>query len=260
MKLKTSYKLIRYGMCLLLVLCLPLFSQSSDYGALYKKANEQYRKAQYQDAAKSYQQLLDGGYRSETVYFNLGNAYFKLGDIPSALLYYEKAHKLAPGDEDINFNIYFANSKTPDKVEPEPVFFVTQWLHNIILFFSIGTLSVLSVLFFIAGSGLLVLYLFTNIISLKKISFYTGILLFISGLLFVLIANGQVHYINDHQQAIIFSGSVNVRSGPDDQAATLFVLHDGTKVNILDKNNGWIKIQLVNGNEGWIPQSDSKEI
>jgi tetratricopeptide (TPR) repeat protein len=260
MKLKTSYNLTRYGMCLLLLLSLPLFTWSNDYSALYKKANEQYKKAQYQDAVKSYNQMLNSGYRSEAVYFNLGNAYFKLGDIPSALLYYEKAHKLAPGDEDINFNIYFANSKTADKVEPEPAFFVTRWFHSIILFFSINTLSVLSVVCFIAGSWLLVLYLFTNIIMLKKLSFYTGILMLISGLLFVFISNRQVHYFNDHQQAIIFSSYVNVRSGPGDQTTILFILHDGTKVNILDKNDGWIKIQLANGNEGWIQQSDIKEI
>ncbi|MDB5024188.1 MAG: Tetratricopeptide repeat protein [Mucilaginibacter sp.] len=260
MKLKTSYNLTRGSMCLLLLLYLPLFSWSNDYGILYKKANEEYRKAQYQQAIKAYRQILDAGYQAEDVYFNLGNAYFKLGDIPSALLYYEKAHKLAPGDEDINFNIYFANSKTTDKVEPEPEFFVTQWWHGIILFFSVNILSVLSVLSFIAGSGLLVLYLFTTVISLKKLSFYVGIVMLFSGLLFVFISNRQLHYFNDHHQAIIFSGSVNVKSGPGDQASTLFVLHDGTKVNILDNNNGWIKIQLANGNEGWIHRADTREI
>ncbi len=260
MKLKTSYNLTRYGMCLLLLLSMPLISWSSDFATLYKTANEQYRKTQYQDAVTSYTKILDGGYQSEAVYYNLGNAYFKLGDLPSALLYYEKAHKLAPGDEDINFNIYFANSKTPDKVEPAPAFFVTQWWHSIILFFSISALATLSVLAFIIGSGLLVLYLFTNIVFLKKVSFYIGVLAIISGLSFVFISNRQVHYFNDHHQAIIFSGSVNVRSGPGDQAATLFILHDGTKVNILDNNNGWIKVQLANGSEGWIEQTDIKEI
>lgn len=247
-------------MCLLLLLSSPLFSWSSDYGALYKAANEQYRKAQYQDAVKSYTEIVDGGYQSATVYYNLGNAYFKLGDVPSALLYYEKAHVLSPGDEDINFNIYFANSKTPDKVEPAPAFFATQWWHSIILFFPIGTLSVLSVLCFIVASGSLVLYLFTHIIALKKVSFYTGILVFFAGLLFVFISNRQAHYFNDHHTAIIFSGSVNVRSGPGEQATTLFVLHDGTKINILDTSNDWIKVQLANGNEGWIQQADVKEI
>ena len=144
MRLKISYKRSRQVICLLVLLSLPLFSWSNDYGALYKKANEQYKKAQYQDAVKSYSQILDAGCQDEAVYFNLGNAYFKLGDIPSALLNYEKAHKLAPGDDDVNFNIYFANSKTADKVEPEPEFFVTQWWHSIMLSFSVNTLSILS--------------------------------------------------------------------------------------------------------------------
>jgi tetratricopeptide (TPR) repeat protein len=121
-KLKTSYNLTLCGMCLLVLLCLPFFSWGSDYDTLYKKANEQYRKAQYQDAVRLYTQILDGGYNNEAVYFNLGNTYFKLGDIPSALLYYEKAHKLAPGDEDINFNIYFANSKLLTRLSPNPYF------------------------------------------------------------------------------------------------------------------------------------------
>jgi tetratricopeptide (TPR) repeat protein len=260
MKLKTSYNSITRCICLLMLLCLPLFSWSNDYGAVYKEANKQYKKAQYQEAIKLYRQILDGGYQSEAVCFNLGNAYFKSGDIPSALLYYEKAHKLVPGDEDVNFNIYFANSKTIDKVEPAPEFFVTQWWHSIILFFSVGTLSVLSILSFIAGSGLLIIYLFISVVSVKKLSFYAGIVLLFSGLVFVFISNRQVHYFNDHHQAVIFSGSVNVRSGPGDQAGILFVLHDGTKVDILENNNGWIKVQLANGNEGWILQSDTKEI
>ncbi len=252
--------MVKGGRLLVLLLFVPLVLWASDYSALYKKANESYKKGQYPQAISYYRQILDGGARSEAVYFNLGNAYFKSGDVPSALLYYEKAHKLAPSDEDVNFNIYFANSKTADKVEPAPEFFVTQWWHSVILFFPVRTFTTLSILFCIAGSALLVLYLFTRVIAVKKLSFYAGIFLFLSGLLCVFLAGRQQHYFNDHHQAIIFSGSVNVRSGPGDQAAVLFVLHDGTKVDILDDNNGWIKIELANGNQGWIMQSDTKEI
>jgi tetratricopeptide (TPR) repeat protein len=260
MKLKINYKKGSRVSCLVLLFLLPLLCWGKDFNALYNTGNQQYKKAQYQEAIKSYQQIVSGGYQSDKVYFNLGNAYFKLGDIPSALLYYEKAHKLAPGDEDINFNIYFANSKTADKVEPRPEFFVTQWWHSFILYLPISTLTIWSVLFLIAGSGLLVLYLFTAILPVKKLSFYCGILLIFLGLLSVFVANRQAHYFNDHQQAIIFSGSVNVKSGPDDSSSTLFVLHDGTKVNILDENDDWMKIQLANGNVGWIQQADVREI
>jgi tetratricopeptide (TPR) repeat protein len=260
MKLKTSYNLAWPGVMLVWLLFAPLLLWANDYGTLYKNANEAYKKGLYPQAISYYRQILDSGGQAEAVYFNLGNAYFKTGDVPSALLYYEKAHKLAPSDEDVNFNIYFANSKTTDKVEPAPEFFVTQWWHSVILFFPVRTLSVLSIVFCITGSGLLVLYLFTSVVAVKKLSFYAGILLLLSGLTFVFLAGRQKDYFNDHHQAIIFSGSVNVRSGPGDQAAILFILHDGTKVDILDNSNGWIKIELANGNQGWIRQSDTKEI
>lgn len=260
MKSKKNFNIARYVAALLLLFSIPLFSRADDYRTLFKQGNEAYKKARYQQAISLYGQILNTGCHSEEVYFNLGNAYFKLGDIPSALLNYEKAHKLAPGDEDVNFNIYFANSKTSDKVEPAPDFFATRWWHNIILHYSIRTLSALSILLFIAGSCLLVLYLFTNVVLLKKAAFYLGVLVLFSGLLTVFIANRQVHYFNDYQQAIIFSGSINVRSAPVDQAVTLFVLHEGTKVNVLDNNNGWLKIQLANGTEGWIHEADIKDI
>lgn len=260
MKSKKNSDIAGHILALLLLFSLPLVSRADDYSTLFKQGNEAYGKARYQDAVGLYQQVLNKGCHSEEVYFNLGNAYFKLGDIPSALLNYEKAHKLAPGDEDVNFNIYFANSKTSDKVEPAPEFFATRWWHNIILHYSIKALSVVSIILLIIGSGLLVIYLFVNVVLLKKVAFYLGALVLFSGLLTVFIANRQTHYFNDYQQAIIFSGSVNVRSAPVDQAVTLFILHEGTKVNILDNSGEWLKIQLANGTEGWIHEADIKDI
>ncbi len=260
MKLKKKLNLIGGVAVLLLLVSFPLFSSASDYQVLFKQGNEAYGKERYQQAIGMYEQILNDGCHSPVVYFNLGNAYYKLGDIPSALLNYEKAHKLSPGDEDVNFNIYFANSKTSDKVEPAPEFFALRWWHNIILHYSISTLSILSMMLFICGSVSLIIYIYANILFVKKASFYLGVLLLISGLSAIFIANRQEHYLNDYQQAIIFSGSVNVRSAPVDQAVTLFVLHEGTKVKILDGNNGWLKVQLANGTEGWIQQLNVKNI
>jgi tetratricopeptide (TPR) repeat protein len=260
MKSRNNSNKGKFVIALVLLFSIPYFSGAENFPALFKQGNDAYAKARYQQAIGLYEQMLNGGCHSEEVYFNLGNAYFKLGDIPSALLNYEKAHKLVPGDEDINFNIYFANSKTSDKVEPAPEFFATRWWHNIILHYPMHTLSILSILLLVAGSGLMILYLFANIVQLKKAAFYLGLVVIFSGVLTVFIANRQQHYFNDYQQAIIFSGSVNVRSAPLEQAVTLFVLHEGTKVNILDNSNGWLKIQLANGTEGWIHQADIKDI
>ena len=245
---------------LILVLLLPMFSFGNDQAALFANGNAAYAKGQFKMAIDDYLKIVDSGYQSAAVYFNLGNAYFKTGDVSSALLYYEKAHKLAPGDEDINANIQFANTKTTDKIEETPEFFVNRWWRSFTLAFSLNLLSVLSILLILLGSGALVAYFFANSPSIKRASFYSAMLLFILGVFTVFIGGVQSSYFSNNQQAIIFSNSVNVKSGPVEKSGTLFVLHDGTKVNILENSDDWIKIRLANGNEGWIKTPDVKKI
>ena len=246
---------------LLLLIASPLLAFSNDDSAApFKKGNEAYAKAHYKEAIAGYQKLVDGGYQSTAVYFNLGNAYYKTGDIASSLLYYEKAYKLSPGDEDIRFNIQLANSKTPDKVDEAPEFFVTKWWHGFILAFSANTLAVLSVLLIIIGSLTLILYRFTNSVIVKKVSFYSALVLLFLGLCTIFIAGRQVSYFDSHREAIIFSSSVNVKSAPVTTSKSIFVLHNGTKITFLEKNGDWMKIHLANGNEGWIGVNDVKEI
>ncbi|RKR84944.1 SH3 domain-containing protein [Mucilaginibacter gracilis] len=246
---------------LLLLLALPLISlANSETDALFAKANNQYSKAKYKDAVQTYQSILSNGYQSAAVYFNLGNAYYKLGDIPSALLYYEKAHKLNPGDDDINFNIQLTTLKTTDKIDAAPDLFLTKWWQAFVLCCSVTTLGWLSVLFFIAGFGVLIVYLFAATVSLKRGTFYTSMALLFLGLLSILMAANQVHYFTSHQQAIVFSNSVTVKSEPEKAAKTLFVIHEGTKVDVLENTNGWLRVKLLNGNDGWILPADVKEI
>ena len=251
---------LNYLLYLFITLFLPLLSLGSDSAALFKQGNDLYAKGQFREALASYHKIIDGGQYSAAVYFNMGNASYKDGDIPSALLYYEKAHKLSPGDEDINANIQFANSKTTDKIEEAPEFFLTRWWRSFILGLSLSALSILSIVLVFLASGILVIYFFANVIAIKKASFYSSVILFVLGAFVILIAGLQSSYFNNNQQAIIFSSSVTVKSGPLEKAGNLFVLHDGTKVNILDSNNDWIKIKLANGNEGWIKAPDVKKI
>jgi tetratricopeptide (TPR) repeat protein len=246
---------------LLALLVFPLLSIAGDgANTIFKKANALYAKGQYKDALTAYQQLVDQGYQSAAVYFNMGNASYKNDDLASAVLYYEKAHKLAPGDDDINYNLKYVNLKTTDKIDEVPEFFVTRWWHSFILGFSTQTLAVWSIVFVLIGAGLLILYFFARSVAIKKSAFYGYILFFFLGVLAVFTANRQLSYFEDHPGGVIFNPSVNVKSSPADQSSTLFVIHDGTKVNVLDTSNGWTKISLANGNEGWVKQGDLKEI
>ena len=243
------------------LLALPLLSLGNDQvNTLFAKANEQYTKGRYKEAIQTYQSILNDGYQSASIYFNLGNAYYKQGEIPSAILYYEKAHKVAPGDADIQFNIQLANSKTTDKIEPAPEFFLTKWCDAFVLGFAINTWAVLSILLFVTGFGLLTVYLFAQSVGIKKAAFFASAGLIFLGLLTILLAANQSRYFAAHHQAIVFSTSVTVKSEPGPSAKNLFVIHNGTKVDILENNNSWMRIKLANGNEGWIAVTDVKNI
>jgi len=258
MILKMKYKQFIY---LLIGLVLPMLSYADDgMQKVFDTGNQQYAKGQYKEAIADYKKVLDAGYQSTAVFFNLGNASYKDGDIASALLYYEKARKLSPGDEDINFNIQFTNLKTTDKVDDAPEFFLAKWWRSFILMSSGTALAVWSILLVSFASLLFIVYLFTRSVMVKKISFYSAFVLFFFGLCTIFIAGRQVSYFDNHHQAIIFSGSVDVKSSPASTAKTLFVIHEGTKVDVVESNTGWTKIRMPNGNVGWIGVSDAKGI
>lgn len=244
---------------LLLLIMLPAIAFADGAQELFKKANQQYARGQYPDAVKSYQQLINSGYQSIALYFNMGNASYKNGDLGPALLYYEKAHKLSPGDEDINFNIRLVNLKTSDRIEEAPEFFLAKWWRGFILMIAGGTLAVLSIILVLLASAALIIYLFTQSVGIKKTSFYGAIILFALGLITVFMSARQASYFDNHRQAIIFN-TVTVRSAPGNTGKTLFVLHEGTKVDVLENNSNTIKIKLANGNEGWISAADAKNI
>lgn len=263
MTLKSMRNFLKYNLCAwLLLFAMPLCTSAKviDADALLKQGNAAYAKNQFAEAATAYQQVLDAGYESAAVYFNLGNAQYKLAEMPAAILHYEKALKLAPGDADIKQNLQLANLKITDRIEEIPEFFLSKWWKGFILFFSLSTLSVFTIVCFIVGFILLIAYLFLISVWPKKMAFYAGITVLSLGLIFLVMSAVQSHYLNAYQQGIVFSGAVDVKSGPDGKQKTLFVIHEGTKVNILEQDNDWAKIVLANGNGGWIKLLDIKEI
>ena len=256
-----KFKRFLLAACLMFAFSLPSRSFGDDGPkAIFEKGNAAYAKGRYNDAIADYQQLVSDGYESAAVFFNMGNAYYKNGDVPSAILYYEKAHKLAPGDDDINFNLKYANLKTTDRMDEVPEFFLGRWWRDVILISSADNLAIWSIVFVFLGSGVLVFYFFAGSVNLKKGAFYASALLFFFGLAMLFMAGSQTSYFKSHHEAIVFSGAVDVKSSPANQATTLFVIHQGTKVNTLETTNGWMKISLANGNLGWIKPGDVKEI
>lgn len=258
---KTMRNLLKYNLGVLLFV-LPFFTIAKEINAeaLLKQGNAAYAKNAYKEAAQAYQQVLDAGYQSAAVYFNLGNANYKLSEMPDAILNYEKALKLSPGDADIRLNLQLANLKITDRIETIPEFFLTKWWKAFVFFFPLSTLAVLTVTCFIAGFALLIAYLFLIAVSPKKLAFYAGVTILALGLVFLILTAVQSHDLDVSRQGIVFAGATDVKSGPDTRQKTLFVIHEGTKVTIQEKEGNWIKVVLENGNGGWITFADVKEI
>jgi len=261
MKLKMKLNSLKQILYLSIFMVLPLLSFGNQQpDELYAAANSYYAKGQFLHALDNYKKILAGGTTSAGLYYNLGNASYKTGDIAAAILYYEKARKLAPNDDDIQANIRLANSKTSDKLDEAPEFFLTSWWKAVYLSASTDTFALVSIVLILAGSALLITYFFAHAVMIKKTSFYSALLLLFLGLAVIFIASRQVSYFEENRQGIIFNSPVAIKSAPSDEARNLFIIHSGTKVSIIDTKKDWIRITLTNGNEGWMRLSDLKEI
>lgn len=227
---------------------------------VYHQATTAYQKQDYQDAVKLYEQLLKEGNVSLEVYYNLGNAYYKSGNNGRAILNYERAKKLAPDDEDIQFNLRVAGLKTVDKIDPLPELFYKRWIHSFSSWLSVnGWSRVFLMMVWLTALSAGIYFLSKNVLF-RKIGFILILFfLLLSGLSFV-IARQSHSQERLELQAVVLSASTYVKSSPDYKGNDLFILHEGTKVNVLDSLNGWQKIRTANGSLGWIIGTDLEKI
>lgn len=222
---------------------------------LWEKANAWYTTEEYQQAVSTYEQILKSGQESARLYFNLGNAYYKTGDINNAILNYERAKLLAPQDPDIEFNLSLANQFVVTEIEALPQPFFKRWRNRIINLYPADAWAGISIGSFILFLGLLGLFIFSRSSSLKRFSFWFGILaIVISGFTFSFAAR-QKEKINQRKNAIVFCPRVTVKSAPAQNSTDLFLLYEGVKVEISDSLNTWKEIKLSDGNVGWLPDS-----
>jgi len=235
-------------------------SLNADNNTLIKKANNEYKKENYNNAISLYSQVIKNGYECYGLYYNTGNSYFKIDDIPSAILYYEKAKKLNPNNDDINFNIKIANTKLIDKIEPIPELFLKQWWKKLLNLFPADIWAKITIIIFSLFFVLFTIYLLSKIITLKKISFWLAVVCFVLTIITYLFANKQYNLTNNEKTAIIFTPTLTVKSSPNNNSKDLFIIHEGMKVNIIDKVGSWYEIKIANGSIGWIEKSNAKII
>ena len=254
MRYMTIYKTLLLG--LLLGWFLPLCAQESTL----KEAEEAYAKEDYTQAIELYESVLKSYGESAMVYYNLGNAYYKAGKVAPAILNYERALLLNPGDSDTRFNLQVARQKTVDKIEPIGEFFLTRWIGTVEDVYSADGWAKWGVASFLLFIGCLVLFFFSKWIRLKKIGFFAGICFLLISLVANLFADSQQDKLLHRADAIVFASTVTVKSSPDASGTDLFILHEGTKVTIKSTLGEWSEIQLEDGNVGWIPSREIQQI
>lgn len=245
---------------LIIFVLLSIASFAEDNASLIEKGNKAYTGKFYQQAIDCYLKIIASGYEAPELYYNLGNAYFKLEDYASAILYFEKAKKLKPGDEDINFNLKVANTKITDKIDDIPDFFLVRWYNGFANLFSFNTWAIIGIVMLVIFFGVLSMYLFSKILLVRKFSFWTAIALLVITIMFFVFAHTQYIRINNTTEAIIFSPSITAKSSPDANSTDLFVIHEGTKVKVIDEVGEWSEIKISNGSVGWVNTSVFKVI
>ncbi|WP_299433723.1 tetratricopeptide repeat protein [uncultured Aquimarina sp.] len=227
---------------------------------VFEKANTFYNQEQYQEAIDAYKSILDNGQESAELYYNLGNANYKLSNIGSSIYYYEKALELAPKDEDILNNLAFANNATIDAIDVIPEGVISRTVNSFTNMFSFDVwawISVVCVVFFVV---LFMFYYSARISSKKRLFFLGSWVSLIIGLFGIFFAFKQYRFIKNNQYAIIFAQETTIKSEPNLRSEEVFELHEGTKVKVTETVNDWKKIKLADGKIGWIPATDLREL
>ena len=219
-----------------------------------------YIRQQYQEAISCYETLLRQGVSAE-IYYNLGNAYYRTDNITRAVLNYERALLLSPGDRDIRLNLQLARSKTIDKITPETEMFFVTWYRTLVNVMSVDGWARMSLISLAMAIVLALCYLFTSRVWMQKAGFFGALLMLFVFALSNLFAWQQKNELTNRTGAIVTSPAVQVKSTPSTSGTDLFILHEGTKVEITDSSmKEWKEIRIADGKEGWIEASKIEAI
>ena len=245
-----------FSFVLMILMLMPLSANA----ITKQNADDEYAKGNYQQAIKDYQEILKAGVSSE-IYYNLGNAYYRTDNITQALLAYERALQLSPGDNDIRFNLQYARSKTIDKITPETEMFFVTWYNSLVNFTSVDRWAKTAIVSIVMALLLILVFLFAPQMWARKSGFYGSAVFLLLFAFANLFAFQQKHELETKQGAIVIAPTVNVKKTPAASGTDVFVIHEGTRVDITDRGmKQWRGVKLADGREGWLKTSQIEEI
>lgn len=242
----------RYTLLILIALFSLACKAQQDANDWIEQANAAYNMGKYDSAKIVYEKILSTDMESVPLYFNLGNTYYKMHEYPMAIYYYEKALKLDPSNEEVQTNLAIANHAIVDKIEPVPQSFIVKFWCNTRALLSGDQWAWCSIAFFALLLVSAFLFLRSRKIGFRKLGFFAGIVFLLVFALSVVFAAQQKYASENQDQAIIMAPTVTVKSSPNSASVDLFVLHEGTKVTVLESSDGWNKVRIANGSVGWL--------
>ncbi len=226
---------------------------------LWSMANTDYINSRFDQAIDGYERLVGRGIVSSELYYNLANAYYETSQIGESILNYHRSLRIRPGDMDARHNLKVAMSHTKDAIESIPEFFVVRWLKGLRNFMGCTSWSIISLVSLALAIALMIVFLLSTKLSWRKMGFYGTALSALVCVISLSFAMKERQALTDQSQAIVMSVSASVKNSPDSSATELFVLHEGTRVEITNALDGWCEVMIADGNKGWI-QCDKMEV
>ncbi|GAB5538410.1 MAG: tetratricopeptide repeat protein [Salibacteraceae bacterium] len=224
----------------------------SHYEDLFIAANGAYKVGAYDSAKSIYNEILSSGLESAELYYNLGNTHFKLGNTPSAILFYERANKLAPWDADIQYNLATARSFTADKIEPIEQVFFKQWVYDIASLTTTDSWAWWCSIFLSLCAISFAIFRLSSNSNWRQTALIATMVIGVISMVILGISSAS-NKVESREEAIVFSPTVNVKSEPAQASTVLFVVHEGVKIEVVSTESGWIRARFEDGNTGWLP-------
>lgn len=241
---------------LLMLLCLCVSASA----VTKKNADDEYRKGNYQQAIKDYEELLKKG-PSVKLYYNLGNSYYRTDNITRAVLNYERALLMAPGDADIRFNLQMARSKTIDKITPKSEMFFVTWYKSLVNLASVDQWASVAIISIIVALIAILCYLFASKLMLRKVGFYGAVVFVLIFIFSNVFAYEQKQILTNRTGAIVIAPSAGLKKTPVANSESNVIVHEGSRVEIIDDTMAdWKLVELEDGREGWILKSQIERI
>ena len=234
--------------------------QAATPGDIKIQADSAYAARQYKQARDLYLQLAAQG-QSLSIYYNLACTYYRLEDYPNSILWFERAAKLDPSDSDVKHNLAMARSKTIDRITPAHNMFIVSAWHSLTRSMSVTRWAHTAIFLFVFTMLMAGIYLWGRNILLRKIGFFSAIIGILLCLLSNICAYSQRHYNRHHDSGILMQPAVTVKSTPEKNGNDLFVIHQGTRIDIKDDSmKDWVEITIADGKSGWIQRNTFQKI